>query len=81
VRVAKGIGLNDAARRVGVSNTYLSFIERDRTKTASEAVLRAIAEVYEADPDVVLAKFGRIPADVAAKILECPEVWHKIRGW
>ncbi len=48
VREARGLGLRDAARQVGVDATYLSRVER-RMKVPSLRVAARIATVYQLD--------------------------------
>ena len=55
----KEIGLREMAKKIGVSPTYLSKIERDEFPPPAEDKVRAIAKIIECDVDDLLARAGR----------------------
>jgi HTH-type transcriptional regulator, competence development regulator len=57
-REAKEIGLREMAKKIGVSPTYLSKIERDEFDPPAEDKVRKIAEIIGRDPDELLALDG-----------------------
>src|SRR2546430_2361998 len=69
-RGAKEIGLREMAKKIGVSPTYLSKIERDEFDPPAEDKVRRIAEILGRDPDELLALAGRVAADVTDAILQ-----------
>jgi len=71
-REEKEIGLREMAKRIGVSPTYLSKIERDEFTPPTEDKVRAIAQIIECDPDELLAMAGRVPSDLAEIIKRHP---------
>jgi transcriptional regulator with XRE-family HTH domain len=71
-REAREIGLREMAKRIGVSPTYLSKVERDEFTPPTEDKVRAIAQIIECDPDELLALAGRTPSDLADIIKRAP---------
>ena len=71
-REAKEIGLREMAKKIGVSPTYLSKVERDEFAPPTEDKVRAIAKIIECDPDKLLAMAGRMPSDLADIIRRHP---------
>lgn len=63
LRQEKGIGLRELARRVGMSPTYLTQIEKDECPVPEERVV-AFARALEQDADEFLALAGRVASDV-----------------
>src|SRR5262249_58592641 len=57
-RKAKQIGLREMAKKIGVSPTYLSKIERGDFDPPIEDKVRRIAEIIGRDPDELLALAG-----------------------
>jgi transcriptional regulator with XRE-family HTH domain len=71
-REGREIGLREMAKKIGVSPTYLSKIERDEFTPPAEDKVRAIAQIIECDPDQLLAMAGRVPSDLADIIKRRP---------
>lgn len=71
-RKSREIGLREMAKRIGVSPTYLSKIERDEFPPPAEDRVRAIAEIIECDPDDLLARAGRVSSDITDIIKRQP---------
>jgi len=71
-REGREIGLREMAKKIGVSPTYLSKIERDEFTPPAEDKVRAIAQIIECDPDQLLAMAGRVPSDLADIIKRHP---------
>ena len=71
-REAREIGLREMAKKIGVSPTYLSKVERDEFKPPTEDKVRAIARIIECDPEELLALAGRMPSDLADIIKRNP---------
>lgn len=53
LRVAQQLGLREMAGKVGISPAYLSRIERGKEPPPSPEVIKALARVLAADPDVL----------------------------
>ena len=71
-REAKEIGLREMAKKIGVSPTYLSKIERDEFHPPAEDKVRKIAEILGRDPDELLALAGRVASDLTDIIRQRP---------
>ena len=71
-REAKDIGLREMAKKIGVSPTYLSKIERDEFPPPAEDKVRAIAKIIECDVDDLLARAGRVSSDISDIIKRRP---------
>jgi transcriptional regulator with XRE-family HTH domain len=71
-REAKEIGLREMAKKIGVSPTYLSKVERDEFSPPAEDKVKAIAKVIECDPDDLLGRAGRVSTDVSDIIKRNP---------
>jgi transcriptional regulator with XRE-family HTH domain len=66
------------ARLVSVSPSYLSRIERNHVPPPSERTIAKIARTLTIEPDDLLATAGRIPEDVAAKLVRRPQVMARL---
>jgi HTH-type transcriptional regulator, competence development regulator len=71
-REAKEIGLREMAKKIGVSPTYLSKVERDEFPPPAEDKVRKIANVLGLDADELLALAGRVASDLTDIIRERP---------
>jgi transcriptional regulator with XRE-family HTH domain len=71
-REAKEIGLREMAKKIGVSPTYLSKVERDEFPPPAEDKVRKIAEIIGRDADELLALAGRVSSDLTDIIRQRP---------
>jgi transcriptional regulator with XRE-family HTH domain len=71
-REAKEIGLREMAKKIGVSPTYLSKVERDEFPPPTEDKVRKIAAIIVHDADELLAMAGRVASDLTDIIRERP---------
>lgn len=71
-REARGIGLREMARKIGVSPTYMSKVERDEFSPPAEDKVKAISEILELDADELLALAGKVSSDLTRIIREHP---------
>ena len=71
-REAKEIGLREMAKKIGISPTYLSKIERGDFDPPAEDKVRKIAEIIGRDPDELLALAGRVVSDLTDIIRQRP---------
>ena len=71
-REAKEIGLREMAKKIGVSPTYLSKVERDEFPPPAEDKVRRIAAIISRDPDELLALAGRVASDLTDIIRQRP---------
>src|SRR5215831_15028593 len=79
-REAKEIGLREMAKKIGVSPTYLSKVERDEFPPPAEDRVKAMAKIIERDADDLLARAGRVSSDISEIIKHQPvEMAHLLR--
>jgi transcriptional regulator with XRE-family HTH domain len=71
-REEREIGLREMAKKIGVSPTYLSKVERDEFPPPAEDKVRAIAKIIESDSDDLLARAGRVSSDITDIIKRYP---------
>jgi HTH-type transcriptional regulator, competence development regulator len=71
-REVREIGLREMAKKIGVSPTYLSKVERGEFTPPTEQKVRSIAKIIECDPDMLLGMAGRVPSDLAEIIKRHP---------
>jgi len=72
LRKAKGMGLREFAKKVDMSPTYLSKVERNEFRPPAEEKVVAIAEALDQDPDELLGLAGRVPSDLAEIVRSRP---------
>ena len=71
-RERKEIGLREMAKKINVSPTYQSKVERDEFRPPAEDKVKAIAEVLDLDVDELLALAGKVSSDLSEIIREHP---------
>jgi len=71
-REGKDIGLREMAKKVGVSPTYMSKVERDEFPPPAEDKVKAIAQIIGCDEDELLARAGRVASDLSDIIKRRP---------
>lgn len=67
------------ARRIGVSPTYLSMVERGQVSPPAENKILAIADVIGSKHDELLALAGKISSDVEGLIIDAPAIAELVR--
>jgi transcriptional regulator with XRE-family HTH domain len=72
VREEKEIGLREMAKKMDVSPTYISKVERDEFAPPAEDRVKAIAVILDLDPDDLLARAGRVSSDISGIIRRQP---------
>ncbi len=71
-RVSRDLGLREMAKKIGVSPTCLSKVERDEFPPPAEDKVRKIAEIFGIDVDELLARAGKVSSDLSEIIREHP---------
>jgi HTH-type transcriptional regulator, competence development regulator len=61
LRKEAGMTQRDVAANLGIDFTYLSKLENDRGETPGEKTVRRIAELFDAEPEELLALAGKLP--------------------
>jgi transcriptional regulator with XRE-family HTH domain len=69
LRELKCIGLNELAVKVGVSNTYISLVEKEKQAPPSIEIVEKIAHALGVDSDVMTLQAGRIPKWMSSLLL------------
>ena len=72
IREEKEIGLREMAKKIEVSPTYISKVERDEFAPPAEDRVKAIAAILDLDPDDLLARAGRVSSDISGIIKRQP---------
>lgn len=79
LRVAQDLGLREMATKVGISPAYLSRIERDKESPPRPEIIKEIARVLAADPDVLFRLSSSTDPEVASYLHDRPEVMMLLR--
>ncbi len=72
------IGLRAFAKKLGVSPTYISKVERDELPPPAESRVKETAVLLGFDPDSLLALAGKVSSDLAEIIRERPTTMASI---
>lgn len=84
-RTAAKISLRQFAEQLGVSPTYLSQVEQCNTPPPTAERIQHMAQLLEADPDMLLGLAGRVSAELAELIhrhpVELPKLIRMVSGW
>ena len=79
LREAQSLGLRETATLVGISPTYLSRIERDKEHPPKPEVIKELARILAADPDVLFRLCPSTDPDIVALLKERPKVLELVR--
>ncbi|MEP1076078.1 helix-turn-helix domain-containing protein [Leptolyngbya sp. PL-A3] len=79
LRVAQDMGLRETAGRVGISAAYLSRIERGKEPPPKPEVIKELARVLAADPDVLFRLTSTTDPDITSLLKEKPKLLELIR--
>lgn len=79
LREAQNLGLRETASKVCISPAYLSRIERGKEHPPKPEVIKELARVLAADPDVLFRLCPSTDPDVAALLKERPKVLQLVR--
>ena len=78
-RRRRGIGVRELARRLRVSDAYISRLELGRSSLPAPRRAVEIAVELGLDVDVFLAASGHVAPDVTAILVACPELAQLVR--
>jgi len=78
LREARGIGLRELARTLEKSPTLISRVESGHEPNVSEETLVAWATALGDDPDLFLARAGKLSEAMVKVITDNPEVYIQI---
>lgn len=79
LRVAQDLGLRETAQKVGISPAYLSRIERGKEYPPRPEVIKDLAKVLAADPDVLFRLSSSTDPEVVDYLHDQPEVMSLLR--
>lgn len=79
LRVAQDLGLREAAGLVGISPAYLSRIERGKERPPRPEIIKVLAKVLAADPDVLFRLSSSTDPDLTGYLHEVPEAVELLR--
>jgi transcriptional regulator with XRE-family HTH domain len=79
LRVAQDLGLRETASKVGISPAYLSRIERGKERPPRPEVIKALAKVLAADPDVLFRLSSSTDPEVVDFLHDQPEALILLR--
>lgn len=79
LRIAQDLGLRDTATKVGISPAYLSRIERGKEHPPRPEVIKALAKILAADPDVLFRLSSSTDPEVVVYLNNQPEAMNLLR--
>jgi HTH-type transcriptional regulator, competence development regulator len=79
LRVAQDLGLRETAIKVGISPAYLSRIERGKERPPRPEVIKELAKILAADPDVLFRLSSSTDPEVVDYLHDQPEVMNLLR--
>lgn len=79
LREAQQLGLRETATLVGISPAYLSRIERGKEHPPKPEIIKALAKVLAADPDVLFRLCPSTDPDIVSLLKERPKVLELVR--
>jgi len=79
LRQAQNLGLREAAVKVGISPAYLSRIERGKESPPRPEIIKELAKVLAADPDVLFRLSSSTDPEVVSFLHERPEIMNLLR--
>ena len=79
LRTAQNLGLRETAGKVSISPAYLSRIEREKERPPRPEVIKALARVLAADPDVLFRLSSSTDPDIVNFLHDQPEVMNLLR--
>lgn len=79
LRVAQNLGLRETAIKVGISPAYLSRIERGKESPPRPEIIKELAKVLAADPDVLFRLSSSTDPEVVSFLHDQPEIMNLLR--
>lgn len=79
LRVAQDMGLRETAIKIGISPTYLSRIERDKERPPRPDIIKELAKVLAADPDVLFRLSSSTDPEIVDYLHNRSEVMNLLR--
>lgn len=79
LRVAQNLGLRETAIKVGISPAYLSRIERGKESPPRPEIIKELAKILAADPDVLFRMSSSTDPEVVSFLHDQPEIMNLLR--
>ena len=79
LRSAQDLGLRETATAVGISPAYLSRIERGKERPPRPEIIKELAKVLAADPDVLFRLSASTDPEIVDFLHDKPEVMKLLR--
>lgn len=79
LRLAQELGLRETALKIGISPAYLSRIERGKESPPRPEIIKGLAKVLAADPDVLFRLSSSTDPEVAELLIDQPELITLLR--
>jgi transcriptional regulator with XRE-family HTH domain/predicted GIY-YIG superfamily endonuclease len=79
LRIAQDLGLRETATKVGISPAYLSRIERSKERPPRPEVIKDLARVLAADPDVLFRLSSSADPEIVDYLHDQVEVMNLLR--
>jgi transcriptional regulator with XRE-family HTH domain len=79
LRLAQKMGLRETAVAVSISPSYLSRIERGKENPPKPEIIKALARILAADPDVLFRLAASTDPDIASLVKENSKVSALLR--
>ena len=79
LRVAQELGLRETATMIDISPAYLSRIERGKERPPRPEIIKQLAKVLAADPDVLFRLSSSTDPEVVNFLNDQPEVMNLLR--
>jgi HTH-type transcriptional regulator, competence development regulator len=79
LRVALNFGLRETAIKAGISPTYLSRMERGKERPPKPEVIKELAKVLAADPDVLFRLASSTDPDIGDFLNHHPQIMNLLR--
>jgi len=76
LRTARGMTLDDLARKIGISAAYWSRIERDKDLPPRDALIESAVNILGSDLDEAFIAAGRLPPDMRPHLPEIVRWWR-----
>lgn len=77
-RVNMGLTMLQMSERVGISENFISEIERDKKIPADEKWVYKIANAYKLDPTYLFMRFSKVPGTIVGEFSEFEELAHTL---
>lgn len=79
LRIAQELGLRETAGKVGISPAYLSRIERGKERPPRPELVKMLAKVLAADPDLLFRLSSSTDPDIVDFLHDQPEIMDLLR--